>query len=146
MSNNTNTIGAFLGAAYDEEDAKKVKHELETVTSELDAANKNAKFEEASDYVNKNLKEIIDSSMESLPGLFRVMADSEDSKMYQVGASFIKTLSEINKTYYEVNKPFGGVQGGKGSNSGEQTGGITQNVQINNSEVRLMKPSDLLDD
>lgn len=136
----SDTISDFLGAASLE--PQEVKTEIEAVTGELEIANKNAKFEQASDYVNKNLKEIIDSSMESLPGLFRVMADSEDSKMYQVGAAFIKTLSEINKTYYEVNKPMGGVTGGK--NEPPPQG--QQNIQINNSQVHLVNSNDLLDD
>ena len=138
----SDTIGAFLGAAV--EDAPKVvKHEIEVATGALDVANKNAKFDEASEYVNKNLKEIIDNSMDSLPGLFRVMADSEDPKMYQVGATFIKTLSEINKTYYEVNKPTGGVSGNP--KQVEAANG-QQNIQINNSSVQLVSTKDLLDD
>lgn len=138
----SDTIGSFLGAAI-EEDPKATKHEIEVATNELDVANKNAKFDEASEYVNKNLKEIIDSSMESLPGLFRVMSDSEDPKMYQVGATFIKTLSEINKTYYEVNKPMGGI---KGNIKQEDSANAQQNIQINNSSVHLVSTKDLLDD
>ena len=138
----SDTIGAFLGAAVEDE-PKVVKHEIEVATGALDVANKNAKFDEASEYVNKNLKEIIDNSMDSLPGLFRVMADSEDPKMYQVGATFIKTLSEINKTYYEVNKPTGGVTGNP--KQVESANG-QQNIQINNSSVQLVSTKDLLDD
>lgn len=137
----SDTIGAFLGASVIE-DEKEIKHEIEKTTGELDVANKNAKFDEASEYVNKNLKEIIDSSMESLPGLFRVMADSEDPKMYQVGATFIKTLSEVNKTFYEVNKPTGGVTA---SNSKQVASDGQQNIQINNSSVQLVSTKDLLD-
>ena len=138
----SDTIGAFLGAAVEDE-PKVVKHEIEVATGALDVANKNAKFDEASEYVNKNLKEIIDNSMDSLPGLFRVMSDSEDPKMYQVGATFIKTLSEINKTYYEVNKPTGGVTGNP--KQVESANG-QQNIQINNSSVQLVSTKDLLDD
>lgn len=139
----SDTIGAFLGAAVEDEEPKVTKNEIEIATGELDVANKNAKFDEASEYVNKNLKEIIDNSMDSLPGLFRVMADSEDPKMYQVGATFIKTLSEINKTYYEVNKPMGGISAG--GKQVEQANG-QQNIQINNSSVQLVSTKDLLDD
>lgn len=135
------TIGTFLGVAEIPED-EITKNEIVETTKEIDAANKNAKFDEAAEYVNSNLKEIIDSSMESLPGLFRVMADSEDSKMYQVGAAFIKTLSEINKTYYEVNKPIGGIDA---SNNNKKSGDQSQqNIQINGN-VQMVSPRDLLD-
>lgn len=139
----SDTIGAFLGAAIEDEPTV-TKNEIEVATGELDVANKNAKFDEASEYVNKNLKEIIDNSMDSLPGLFRVMADSEDPKMYQVGATFIKTLSEINKTYYEVNKPMGGITGG--TTKQIEQANAQQNIQINNSSVQLVSTKDLLDD
>lgn len=131
------TIGDFLGASKEE-----VVKDLVAVTKEVDVANNNAKFDEACEYVNDNLKSIIDSSMESLPGLFRVMSDSEDPKMYQVGAAFIKTLSEINKTYFEVNKPASG-SGRGGSGKDEEING--KQILINNSNVQMVNTKDLLD-
>lgn len=132
------TIGDFLGASNEE-----VVKDIVAVTKEVDVANNNAKFDDACEYVNDNLKSIIDSSMESLPGLFRVMSDSEDPKMYQVGAAFIKTLSEINKTYFEVNKPTSGSGGRGGSGPGEDMNG--KQILINNSNVQMVNTKDLLD-
>lgn len=132
------TIGDFLGASKEE-----VVKDIVAVTKEVDVANNNAKFDDACEYVNDNLKSIIDSSMESLPGLFRVMSDSEDPKMYQVGAAFIKTLSEINKTYFEVNKPTSGSGGRGGSGKEEEING--KQILINNSNVQMVNTKDLLD-
>lgn len=146
----TDTISAFLGAQVIQEEKKEISTEVvQTNINELEVANKNAKFDEASEYVNTNLKELIDMSMESLPNMFRVMGESEDPKFYQVTSVFLKTIADINKTYYEVNKPNGGVTGKKGvaGSDGEPTVGGSggQTIQINNSQVQLVNTSDLLD-
>lgn len=145
----TDTISAFLGAEVIQEEKKEISTELvQTNINELEVANKNAKFDEASEYVNTNLKELIDMSMESLPNMFRVMGESEDPKFYQVTSVFLKTIADINKTYYEVNKPNGGVTGKKGVAGTDQdstVGGGGQTIQINNSQVQLVNTSDLLD-
>lgn len=110
----------------------------------LEKAVENEKsFDEAKEYVNDNMKRIIDMGMDGLSELMGVMNDSQDARMYNSCASFIKTLVDANKTYLDNNKPIGGV-GGKGVKEKPEATSVT-NIQVNNGEVKLMSPNDLLD-
>lgn len=146
----TDVIGKVLGAIDPEDDIidneehpiyesiegddvdvrEDTNHEIvNSQTAELQAVNEEAvRFNEIQEFVNSNIRDIIVQGMENLKDVLDVMSSSEEPKMYQAGAAFIKTLVDTNKTLFEVNKP---------QNAGASTGPNSANpataVQINNN-------------
>ena len=104
-------------------------HEIvDAQTAEMIAAQEEIeRFNEIQRFVNSNIRDIIVQGMENLRDVLDVMSSSEEPKMYQAGAAYIKTLVDTNKTLFEVNKP----QTARSSGAKEPEG--VQAVQINNN-------------
>lgn len=149
------TIGAFLNAEPTEEE---INYELEVVEDEPETTelvlsqqamqDKENKFIEAQDYVNDNMKNIIEKGMDGLNDIMDVMTDSQDPKMYNACASYIKTLVDANKAFLENNK-YGVASIAKGGNGGggaskEAPQQVTQ-IQVNNGDVKVMTAQQALE-
>lgn len=148
------TIADFLGAEVPVEE--EVSNEVAVVENQvLDLAKqaeiaKEAKFNDAQDYVNDNMKKIIELGMDGLNEIMDVMNDSQDPKMYNACASYIKTLVDANKSFLENNK-YGVPSLGTGATNGgfgkqkETPQAVTQ-IQVNNGDVKVLSPHQLLED
>lgn len=102
---------------------------VDSQTAEMIAAQEEIeRFNEIQQFVNSNIRDIIVQGMENLKDVLDVMSSSEDPKMYQAGASYLKTLVDTNKTLFEVNKP----QTARSTSSPKEGEGV-QAVQINNN-------------
>ena len=148
------TIGESLGAMqfddYQEEDETT---ELAVVETPLDLSQqqmqaKEDKFLQAQDYVNDNMKNIIEKGMDGLNDIMEVMVDSQDPKMYNACASYIKTLVDANKSFLENNK-YGVASIAKNAGNGgaqvkEQPQNVTQ-IQVNNGDVKVLTPQQMMD-
>lgn len=149
------TIANFLGAEQPEieetsNEVAVVENQVLDLIKQSEIA-KEAKFNDAQDYVNNNMKNIIELGMNGLNDIMDVMNDSQDAKMYNACASYIKTLVDANKSFLENNKygvPSLGTgsstQGGFGKQK-EQPQNVTQ-IQVNNGDVKVLSPHQLLDE
>lgn len=147
------TIGEFLNVAVFEEDDEPVSAEVAIVeNTAVELANqaqeaKETKFNEAQEYVNKNMKNIIEKGMDGLNDIMEVMTDSQDPKMYNACASYIKTLVDANKSFLENNK-YGVASigtGGGGSKTSKEPQQVTQ-IQVNNGDVKVLTPQQMLEE
>lgn len=136
------TIGDFLGAAVIDEP----KNELVEKKSNdlaLQVEEENRKYNEALDFVNDNMRDIITKGMDSLSDVMDTMTDSQEARMYQACAGYIKTLVDANKAYMDINKPI--TKNSSNAGQKDAPSNVT-NIQVNGDNIKLQTPASLLDD
>ena len=52
----------------------------------------------------KNMKEIIEQAMSTLPMMVHLMQEAQSDKMYSAGATMFKTLTDLNKDLAKLSK------------------------------------------
>lgn len=56
------------------------------------------------DFVRTNLREMITSTMETIPNLIELIQQSESARMYESGAAFMKMIADLNKDLISTSK------------------------------------------
>ena len=54
---------------------------------------------------DRNIKELIDMGMSTIPTMINLMNESQSDKMFTAGAAVLKTMFELNEKWQEMNKP-----------------------------------------
>lgn len=54
------------------------------------------------DFARDNIRDIISSSMETVPDLIELIKQAESPRMYESGAAFLKMLAELNKDLLSI--------------------------------------------
>jgi len=54
------------------------------------------------DFARQNIREMISSSMETVPNLIELIQQAESPRMYESGAAFLKMLAELNKDLLSI--------------------------------------------
>lgn len=121
-------IGNALGIPFVSEEKKETKEITKIETKEIDKADLD--FLE----VRKNLKSLISTGEEAIEGILKVAQEGDSPRAYEVAATLIKTVSEINKDIIDIHQRM---------KSMEQTK-VVQNNTTNNS-IFVGSTSDLQD-
>ena len=64
----------------------------------------NTKVTDDADFARKNIRDLIDNGNSALNGLLNVANQSQQPRAYEVAATLIKNLSELNKDLMEIEK------------------------------------------
>ena len=75
----------------------------DNTTQELVTIN-NTNVSDDADFARKNIRDLIDNGNSALNGLLNVAKDSQQPRAYEVAATLIKNLSELNKDLMEIEK------------------------------------------
>lgn len=121
-------IGSALGIPFVPDEEKK-----ENNITKIEAP-KNDKAEGDFLEVRKNLKHLISTGEEAIEGILKVAQEGDSPRAYEVAATLIKTVSEINKDIIDIHQRM---------KSMEQTK-VVQNNTTNNS-IFVGSTSDLQD-
>lgn len=120
-------IGNSLGIPFIPED----KQKTDVVKVE---APKDDKAEKDFQEVRKNLRNLIATGEEAIEGILKVAQEGDSPRAYEVAATLIKTVSEINKDIIDIHQKMKSI---------EQTK-VVQNNTTNNS-IFVGSTSDLQD-
>jgi hypothetical protein len=121
-------IGNALGIPFVPEEEKKENNITKIETP------KNDKVDGDFLEVRKNLKHLISTGEEAIEGILKVAQEGDSPRAYEVAATLIKTVSEINKDIIDIHQRM---------KSMEQTK-VVQNNTTNNS-IFVGSTSDLQD-
>lgn len=121
-------IGNALGIPFVPEEEKKENNITKIETPKNDKVD--ADFLE----VRKNLKHLISTGEEAIEGILKVAQEGDSPRAYEVAATLIKTVSEINKDIIDIHQRMKSI---------EQTK-VVQNNTTNNS-IFVGSTSDLQD-
>jgi aspartate aminotransferase-like enzyme len=121
-------IGSALGIPFVPDEEKKENNITKIETPKNDKAE--GDFLE----VRKNLKHLISTGEEAIEGILKVAQEGDSPRAYEVAATLIKTVSEINKDIIDIHQRM---------KSMEQTK-VVQNNTTNNS-IFVGSTSDLQD-
>lgn len=120
-------IGDALGIPFIPEEKKQEKEIVKVSPSEEKV---DIDFLE----VRKNLKQLVSTGEEAIEGILKVAQEGDSPRAYEVAATLIKTVSEINKDIIDIHQKM---------KSMEQTK-VVQNNTTNNS-IFVGSTSDLQD-
>jgi len=120
-------IGDSLGIPFISEE----KTETEIVKKEPE---KNDKSELDFLEVRKNLKSLISTGEEAIEGILKVAQEGDSPRAYEVAATLIKTVSEINKDIIDIHQRMKSI---------EQTKVVNNNTT--NNSIFVGSTSDLQD-
>lgn len=120
-------IGDALGIPFIPEEKKQEKEIVKVSPSEEKV---DVDFLE----VRKNLKQLVSTGEEAIEGILKVAQEGDSPRAYEVAATLIKTVSEINKDIIDIHQKM---------KSMEQTK-VVQNNTTNNS-IFVGSTSDLQD-
>jgi len=93
------------------------------------------KFDVDFDYIRKNMKDIIKSGKEALERMIMVAEESEHPRAYEVVATLMKALSDVNKDLLSAHKH----KDERVVNSGDRTTNIQNNTVFVGSTSELSK-------
>lgn len=85
-------------------------------------------------YVRENLKDLVETGNSALQSLFDLASQAENARAYEVLATTIKTLAEVNKdllAMHEQQAKIKQTKAGKNPDKSAGTGGDTTNIQQN---------------
>lgn len=123
---NVNTINEENNQAINEE-----KQEIQNVDS------KSTEQQEDEDTVKRNLRTLIEKSMDLADEMFEVVRVSDSPKAYEPASAYLKTVAELNEKLLDIydrdnkNKP-------------KTNNGSTVNTQNNNNTIICKDPSEIL--
>jgi len=84
--------------------------------------------------VRKNLKQLVSTGEEAIEGILKVAQEGDSPRAYEVAATLIKTVSEINKDIIDIHQKMKSMEQSK----------VVQNNTTNNS-IFVGSTSDLQD-
>jgi hypothetical protein len=90
--------------------------EKETTTTEVVVSGTNSVVELDTDFARINIKSLIKKGNVAIDDLLQVAKHSEHPRAYEVAATLIKNLSDLNKDLLEIQKRKQDLQGIKPSN------------------------------
>lgn len=90
--------------------------EKETTSNEVVVTETNSVVESDTDFARTNIKSLIEKGNGAIDDLLQVAKHSEHPRAYEVAATLIKNLSDLNKDLLEIQKRKQDLQGIKPSN------------------------------
>ena len=90
-------ISEALSTSY-KSDVEKVKKEVKDIKLSDD------KTENDFNITRKNLKELIDRGSEAIDGILKIASEGDQPRAYEVAATLIKTVSEVNTDLMDLHK------------------------------------------
>ena len=90
-------ISKALSTSY-KSDVEKVKKEVKDIKLSDD------KTENDFNITRKNLKELIDRGSEAIDGILKIASEGDQPRAYEVAATLIKTVSEVNTDLMDLHK------------------------------------------
>ena len=90
-------ISKALSTSY-KSDVEKVKKEVKDIKLSDD------KTENDFNITRKNLKELIDRGSEAIDGILKIASEGDHPRAYEVAATLIKTVSEVNTDLMDLHK------------------------------------------
>ena len=90
-------ISEALSTSY-KSDVEKVKKEVKDIKLSDD------KTENDFNITRKNLKELIDRGSEAIDGILKIASEGDHPRAYEVAATLIKTVSEVNTDLMDLHK------------------------------------------
>ena len=90
-------ISKALSTSY-KSDVEKVKKEVKDIKLSDD------KTENDFNITRKNLKELIDRGSEAIDGILKIASEGEQPRAYEVAATLIKTVAEVNTDLMDLHK------------------------------------------
>lgn len=80
-------------------------------------------------FVRKNLKEMIESTMEMIPNMVDLVQQSESPRMYEAASAFMKTVADLNKDLIGTSKELEKTAPVKGQTA-QVPGIVSENTQV----------------
>ena len=96
-------ISKALSTSY-KSDVEKVKKEVKDIKLSDD------KTENDFNITRKNLKELIDRGSEAIDGILKIASEGDQPRAYEVAATLIKTVAEVNTDLMDLHKKMADMQ------------------------------------